>query len=473
MSTAPEASSENAPEIVTEAELDPKLKSLYLRGVSAMELRNWGYVISLYQAVLKQEPRFLDCRRQLRMASVKQQAGKKAFGTETMKAMNLSREVKKDPASAMVAVEKDVLATDPFSAQGNQVLFDAAMAAGMPLTAGFALETLTEGHPDNTKFWHQLGQFYYDQGEFEKAAQVYEKIRKKDPADLIAIKMEKDATARESMASQKWDGGSFKELLKNQDESKKLEQSNRAGMTRDLLEARLAELLDEYAADQNNLNVVKNLADCYEQLEDFSNALTYYEWAHSLSANDPSLERKCGELRERVQAEYVKSLEAWIAENPDHPEVAEQKARLKEIKREMSSGFINEARKRVERNPTDMQLRFDLGQRLFSAGEHREAIQHLQAAKRSPNLRIKVMNMLGQCYAELKMSDLAAQQFEEAVAEIPGMDETKKELLYNLGLLYDGLGNQEKSLEALKQIYASDYGYRDVAERVERSYSDN
>ncbi|MCB1077573.1 MAG: hypothetical protein KDM64_07075, partial [Verrucomicrobiae bacterium] len=72
--------------------------------------------------------------------------------------------------------------------------------------------------------------------------------------------------------------------------------------------------------------------------------------------------------------------------------------------------------------------------------------------------------------AKLKMSDLAAQQFEEAVSEITGMDETKKELLYNIGLLYDEMGEKEKSLEALKQIYASDYGYRDVAERVERSY---
>ncbi len=71
-------------DVVAEADLDPKLKALYLRGVSAMELRNWGYVISLFQAVLKQEPRFLDCRRQLRMAAMKQQAGKKAFGTESM-----------------------------------------------------------------------------------------------------------------------------------------------------------------------------------------------------------------------------------------------------------------------------------------------------------------------------------------------------------------------------------------------------
>ncbi|MCB1229254.1 MAG: tetratricopeptide repeat protein [Verrucomicrobiae bacterium] len=457
---------------MTEDDLDPKLKALYLRGVSALELRNWGYVISLFQAVLKQEPRFLDCRRQLRLAAVKQKGDKKGLGTESVKAMALQRELKKDPAAAMVSVEKDILATDPFNPQGNQILFDAAMAQEMPLTAGFALETLTDGHPDNTKYWHQLGEFYYNQNEYEKAALVYEKIRKKDPADLVAIKMEKDATARQSMTSQKWEGGSFQDLLANKEDAKKMEQANRAGMTRELLEEQLASLIEQYNADQNNLNVVKNLADCYEQLEDFQNALTYYDWAYSLSSKDPSLEKKCGEIREKVQNKYVSDLESWIAANPDHPEVEEQKASLAQMKKEMSSGLIDEARKRVERNPTDMELRYKLGQRLFEVEEFREAIQHLQQAKRSPNLRIKVMLMLGQCYAKLKMRDLAAQQFEEAVKEIPSMDETKKDLLYNLGLLYEEMGDKEKYLEALKQIYAADYGYRDVAERVESSYSE-
>lgn len=464
---------EKGSDVVKESDLDPKLKALYLRGVSAMELRNWGYVISLFQAVLKQEPRFLDCRRQLRLASVKQKGDKKGLGTESVKAMSIQRELKKDPVGAMVSVEKDVLASDPFNPQGNQILFEAAMAQQMPLTAGFALETLTDGHPDNTKYWHQLGEFYYNQEEYEKAAEVYEKIRKKDPADLIAIKMEKDATARQSMTSQKWDGGSFKDLLANKEDAKKMEQANRAGMTRDLLEEQLGNLIEQYNADQNNLNVVKQLADCYEQLEDFQNALTYYEWAYQLSSKDPSLEKKCGELRDKVQNKYVKDLEDWISQNPDHPEVEEQKAKLSEMKKELSSGQLDEARQRVERNPTDMELRFKLAERLFAAEEYRDAIQHLQQAKRSPNLRIKVMNMLGQCYAKLKMRDLAAQQFEEAVKEIPSMDETKKELLYNVGLLYEEMEEKEKSLEALKQIYAADYGYRDVAERVERSYQES
>ena len=37
-------------------------------------------------------------------------------------------------------------------------------------------------------------------------------------------------------------------------------------------------------------------------------------------------------------------------------------------------------------------------------------------------------------------------------------------------MVYEKTGNQEKYLAALKEIYNADYGYRDVAQRVESSY---
>ena len=80
------------------------------------------------------------------------------------------------------------------------------------------------------------------------------------------------------------------------------------------------------------------------------------------------------------------------------------------------------------------------------------------------------MNLLGHCYRELGMLDLAAKQLEEAAHEITSMDTMKKEIVYNLGLVYEQMGNGGKSISAMKQIYEADYGYRDVAARVERSY---
>ena len=68
------------------------------------------------------------------------------------------------------------------------------------------------------------------------------------------------------------------------------------------------------------------------------------------------------------------------------------------------------------------------------------------------------------------MLDLAAKQLEEAAREILAMDPTKKEVMYNLGIVYEMMADPEKSLACMKQIYETDYGYKDVARRVESSY---
>lgn len=459
-------------DIVKEAELPKKLRDLYLRGTSAIELKNWGYAVSLFQAVLKEEPRFLDCRRLLRSASIRANDGKKLkMGAESLAAMKLAREAKKDPQGTIVAVEKDVLSSDPHNAQGNQILYDAAMAAEMPSTAGFALETLTEAHPNNNKYKHQLGNFYMEQKMFGKAAEVFLKIRQADPSDLVAIKLEKDATAQESMVKGGWSkDANIRDIMHNKEEAAKLEQQSRSGLTPEQLQARVDELLVEYSQDNNNLHIAREIAMTYEQLEQFENALSYFEWAHHLSGNDPALERKIAEVREEIGRRQLRTLAEFIEQHPDHPEIERVKQDHLELKRSLSSKLVEEAKERVERNPTDTQLRFDYGKHLFDAGYFREAIPQLQSAKKSPNLRIRAMNMLGQCMASLNMNDLAVGTFEEAAKEVPGMDDLKKELLYNAALLYEKMGQREKYLDALKAIYSTDYEYRDVAMRVEASY---
>ena len=81
------------------------------------------------------------------------------------------------------------------------------------------------------------------------------------------------------------------------------------------------------------------------------------------------------------------------------------------------------------------------------------------------------MAKLGQCYVARKMTDLAAKTFSDAISELTSMDSVKKDLLYNLGLVYETMNEKGKSLDCFKQIYEVDYGYRDVAGRVEESYA--
>ena len=81
------------------------------------------------------------------------------------------------------------------------------------------------------------------------------------------------------------------------------------------------------------------------------------------------------------------------------------------------------------------------------------------------------MLLLGRCFERKNMNDLAKGSFIEANKELAIMDNTKKEVLYELAMVYEKINKRDEYLEALKEIYNNDYGYRDVAKRVESSYT--
>jgi hypothetical protein len=81
------------------------------------------------------------------------------------------------------------------------------------------------------------------------------------------------------------------------------------------------------------------------------------------------------------------------------------------------------------------------------------------------------MLLLGRCFERKNMNDLAKSSFIEANKELAIMDNTKKDLLYDLALVCEKMGDKDGYLEALKEIYNNDYGFKDVAKRVESSYA--
>ena len=274
------------------------------------------------------------------------------------------------------------------------------------------------------------------------------------------------------MKTQKWDdseggGGNFRSLLKKKDEEKNLEAMNRVGATKEQIAEQIAFLAPEYDANPNDLNVVRKIADLYERMEDWESALAYFSWASQLAPGDPSIETKVTKISDKIEEIQIKTLRDQYAANPHD---AELQAAIAEMDRVRSARQVVTAKERVDRNPTDPHLRFELGSHLFLAGQAREAIPELQRAKSNPNIRHKAMLMLAKCYGTAKMFDLAIAQLKEAANEMAVMDAVKKDIVYEMGLMADAMGNKEEALDCFKQIYAVDYGFSDVAARVEGAY---
>lgn len=459
--------------IVTETELDPKFLNLWKKALLSFEQRNWDYVISLTLPVVKAEVGFLDGRKLLRAAEGEKAkaSGKKLFGFGGGGG-GLFKGGKKEPVEQIADLEENLFQNDPFSINGNQQLYDLAMRIHFPDLAAFALETIKRGHPQNTKIMHKLADHYMAHEEPEKAGDTYRAILKVEPRDMAAIKGEKDAAARMSIIRQGWGSdGDFRKSMKNADEAAELEMANKQGMTQEQMEALLAKTIEQYNLDQTNINLVKRMADLYEKLGQLDNAQMFYDYALTLNPGDVAMQRKTETLRDLIKDQEIERMEAEIEADPAAPDIDEKRARIAEIRLERSMVVINESRARVERNPTDKQLRYDLGQAYFNAGMFQEAIPELQQAKSNPHIRTKAMLMLGRCFERKNMNDLAKGSFGEALKELAIMDATKKEVLYEMAMVCEKLADREGYLEALKEIYNADYGYRDVAHRVESSYA--
>ena len=291
---------------ITEKDLPANFKPLWLKALTAVQANNLEYAITLLQSVLKESPGFLEARKLLRKCELQLAGGAKKkssfFGLQTggMGSLKLQSTAKKNPQEALVLIEKE-LEKDPLNDQANDLLFDVCVKLEFFETAAFALETVRKGNPENAKLLHKLAKFYLEREQPLLASEVYNDIIKHHPTDGVAIKGSKDASARASMQKQKWDeNADMRTLMRDKEQFEELEKASRTGLTREQLEQRRDQIIEKYNADPNHLGTVKDLAGIYEQLEDWHNAQTFYEWAHSLSAGDVALAAKASVMKDRA-----------------------------------------------------------------------------------------------------------------------------------------------------------------------------
>ena len=252
-----------------------------------------------------------------------------------------------------------------------------------------------------------------------------------------------------------------------------MEQKNRVVKDDASIDSLLAELHEEAQLHPESIDIARQIAALYEQREDFANAMAWFHYASELSkGSDGWLLRKVSDMQLKQVDKEIEARQEWLAAAGDtHEESARVRGELNELLKQKNESLLDEARKRVERNPTDLLFRFELGEQLMENGQFTEAIPELQKARQNPNVRLRAMSLLGRCYVGKGMFDIAINEFGKAAGEILEMDAVKKDLLYQLGCLHEQMGHKEKALECYKQIYEVDYGYEDVAKRVESSYA--
>ena len=150
---------------ISEKELAAASKQLWLKALTAVQISNHTYAISLLQGILGDNPGFLEARKLLRKCELQLAGGAKKksglFGLQTggMGLMKIQGVAKKEPLAALPLIEKE-LEKDPFNEAANDLLFDVCLKLELSDSAAFALETVRSGAPENAKLMKKLAAFY-------------------------------------------------------------------------------------------------------------------------------------------------------------------------------------------------------------------------------------------------------------------------------------------------------------------------
>jgi tetratricopeptide (TPR) repeat protein len=342
------------------------------------------------------------------------------------------------------------------------------MASGLPRTAVLSLEIVFKNAPGNRDVGLKLGKAYVAAGMSERADKLYADLLAANPSDLDVAQAYKDLGARRTLSDKGYAAiasgeGTYRDALRDKEEAVSLEQENRQVKAHEVADRLLAEYESRLALEPDNLKLLRNIADLQVQKQEYERALeTYQRLVAAEGRNDPSLEKVIAETRLRLFDQKIAQLDAT------DPAFSEQKARLEQ---ERNAFQLDECRARMERYPTDLAIRFELGQLYFRAGRITEAIQELQKAQSNPHRRVAALALLARCFAKRGMNDLAGRTLQNAIREKPVFDDEKKDLIYELGCVLEAMGRHDEAVEQFKLIYEADIGYRDVAAKVDAYYA--
>lgn len=173
---------------------------------------------------------------------------------------------------------------------------------------------------------------------------------------------------------------------------------------------------------------------------EFDRAIGYYEQVQSVSGMSDPLILQC--IRDTRVAQFA-ALEKTL-----DPQTEAGQSALEALRQQRQEYLVEDAKRRAEANPTDLLVRFELGELYFKAGRFGEAVAELQKAQNNPNRRIAAMGLLARAFFQRGMNDMAARKLQEALKEKPVFDDEAKELTYHLGIVLEKMNRPKRPLNS-------------------------
>ncbi len=436
-----------------------KAKAFFDRADQVAGTGNWDFAIEMYCEGLRLNPVEME-RGHIRLRDVslkrKMQGGKAAGMGDRRK-----HKPGKDPA-ANLANAAYLLAKDPGSETLMEMLLKAAVEVGDPVVIRWIgeimLESQKQASKPNKRFCAVIMDSMADAKHYDLAIKACNLAQSVSPDDPILESRLGELGAEYTLQKGQYGvEGDFSKGVKDLDRQKELIQKDMLVKDEGFLQQQIAKSEKDYLESPLMPGKINSYVDALLKFEDES-----YENQAIDVLNKAFVDTKAYQFKMRVGDVKIRQMSRRFRKLKD---TGDRDGATKAA-RDQLTFEVAEYRERASNYPTDLALKYELGRRLFLAGEYDDAIGYLQQAQRDPRRFVSVMNYLGLAFMRKDWWQEAIDTFLK-VLDGDVSEDKSKDIRYNLGLCFEKLNKLDKAQEQFSQLAQVDFNFKDVRTRLE------
>lgn len=441
----------------------------YESAVNAVRRQKFPQAIKFFLKSLAKDPDYIEARRGLRAVALKEFNGKalpalaSCLGDLFTIAIAKTKKRHEDGLSACDRVLSKVPNHKWSLSQGLSFAQELELLKAQE----FFHTVLAESQPENADLVIDAADFLSDLGgdAFEKAVQLMTNLTSAFPNDSD-LNSERNRIEAKKVVKKLENAEDQTDALKDKDAAKKLEEESQQIKTADDLLRAIERAQEREQAEPESARAKEVLADLLFRKGDLLEAIDMFKASIELDPNNQSIQARLGDTRFKLINEQIKTMEARRTQLSG-AELEDLEERLVEKKKELRDTRFNEYARRLNVNPNDLKTRFELGSLYFKAKAFDKAIQQFQRSVQDARLAFRSSEYLGHCFKHKKLYDMAIREFENAAKKSGSNASDRLNVLYETANCYISSNNKAKALDVYKHILEKDFGFKDVASKVE------
>jgi tetratricopeptide (TPR) repeat protein len=436
-------------------------------GTDAAQKGNLDYAIQMCQDACKLHPENLKYRQFLRGFE------RRKFGNDPTRVSKLSgarnqpirmkARSKKSQGKFTEALElcEQAFVNNPWDVAAVREAAETAEAMGQKELAEWLVESV-HGQANDIDFFRFAAHIHESNESWAKAIYCWERVKKINPYDedasrqinaLSASATIKRAGLGEAVGKRSTSDSIGEKLAGELDELKQQQVPPEVRLRREIQE------------NPSHVSPYLQLVDIYKMRNQLDEAEKLLADALKSIPLDPTLRLVYAEIQIQRIDRAIKQLTQVCREKPN--DVA-SKAKLDKLQQTKVEYEVKEFKRRAELHPEDQHVQYELGLRLARAEKYDEAIIAFQQARSHIALKLKALHQVGLCFEAKGALKLAERAYQDALKALEAEDVAMFNTLhYRLGRVAEAQGNVASAEEHYNEVAANDYGYQDVAQRLQ------